>query len=67
MSRGGLRAILEEQRLSPDVDYEVSIGDAGAWRPARLVWSKDESDGQIVGMKYLDGEGSLPPSDEPGE
>lgn len=66
VSRGGLRAIIEE-RLSPGVEYEVVVGEEPAGRAATLVWSKDESDGQIVGMKYVDAEESLPPFDEPKE
>jgi hypothetical protein len=32
-------------------------------RRAALVWSQEQADGQIVGLKYLDIEGSLPPPD----
>ena len=66
VSRGGLRAIVEE-RLNPGIDYEVLIGDQAAPKAATLAWSKDESDGQIVGMKYLEGEESLPPFDDSDE
>lgn len=64
VSRGGLRAIVEE-RLSVDVDYEVLIGEEAAGRLARVVWARDEQDGQIVGLKYLDTE-SMPPFDPEG-
>lgn len=62
VSRGGLRAIVE-QGLSPGVEYEVEIGEGGNPRRAGVVWSKDETDGQIVGLKYLDDDGSVPPPD----
>jgi hypothetical protein len=66
VSRGGLRAVVE-QRLEAEVEYEIFFGDAQVGRRARLVWSKDESDGQIVGMQYLDGDEPLPPFDDPEE
>ncbi|MFZ5896000.1 MAG: PilZ domain-containing protein [Myxococcota bacterium] len=62
ISRGGLRAILED-RLTPGVEYEIIVGEAAAPRRAALVWSQEQADGQIVGLKYLDVDGSLPPSD----
>lgn len=64
VSRGGLRAIVES-RLAPDVEYEVTFGDATSGRRVLLVWSKEENDGQIVGMKYLDSDGSVPPFEDP--
>lgn len=62
VSRGGLRAIVEE-RLTLEVEYELTIGDATTPRRATLVWSQDQNDGQIVGLKYLDVDGSVPPRD----
>jgi hypothetical protein len=62
ISRGGLRAIVED-RLAADVEYEVVMGETGAPRRAMLVWSQDQSDGQIVGLKYLDVDASVPPAD----
>jgi hypothetical protein len=62
VSRGGLRAILED-RLTPGVEYEILVGDATEPRRAALVWSQEQSDGQIVGLKYLDVEATLPPRD----
>jgi hypothetical protein len=62
VSRGGLRAIVEE-RLISGVEYELTLGDATTPRRAALVWSHDQTDGQIVGLKYLDIEGSVPPCD----
>lgn len=62
VSRGGLRAIVEE-RLTLGVEYELLMGDESAPRRAALVWSQDQADGQIVGLKYLDVDGSVPPHD----
>ena len=65
VSRGGIRAIVEEP-LSQGIDYELIVGDeeSTAPRPARVVWLQDEADGQIVGLKYLDvDDGSDPPKD----
>ena len=62
ISRGGLRAILED-RLTPGVEYEIVVGDAAMPRRAALVWSQEQADGQIVGLKYLDVDGSTPPND----
>lgn len=64
VSRGGLRAIVEEP-LREGVEYDVVVGDEETQptRRATVVWLQDESDGQIVGLKYLDGDGTLPPKD----
>jgi len=61
VSRGGLRAVLE-QPLDPGLEYEVEVGEAGA-RRACVVWTKAEADGQIVGLRFLDVEGSVPPEE----
>ena len=62
VSRGGLRAIVEE-RLTLGVEYELTVGDATVPRRVTLVWSQDQSDGQIVGLRFLDVDGSVPPRD----
>jgi PilZ domain len=65
VSRGGVRAIVEDA-LIIGAEYELVVGDEEAVKPRRasVVWLQDESDGQIVGLKYLDGEeGSVPPKD----
>ena len=64
VSRGGVRVVVE-QVVVAGADYQVAIGDASA-RPARVVWVRDEADGQIAGLQFLDvpdGEvpGTLPP------
>ncbi len=65
VSRGGLRVVVEEP-LRPGIEYEIVVGDSDndAGRTASVVWVKDAADGQIVGLKYLDTEGSIPPGDE---
>ncbi len=59
VSRGGLRAVLE-QPVDPALEYEVEVGDAPP-RRACIAWSKGEADGQIVGLRFLDVDGSIPP------
>lgn len=65
VSRGGLRIVVEEP-LRVNADYQVVVGDSEAdqSRGCTVVWVKDATDGQIVGLKYLDTEGSIPPDDE---
>ena len=63
VSRGGIRAVVEDP-LDPETEYEVSVG-SGSPRRARIAWSRQESDGQIVGLRFLDVEGSIPPDDAP--
>jgi hypothetical protein len=60
ISRGGLRAVVEE-RLSLDLEYEIVVGEAAQPRRVRLVWSQNQADGQIVGLKYLDVDATMPP------
>jgi len=58
VSRGGMRAIVEEP-VKSGADYWLLVGDAE--EPARkvsIVWVQDESDGQIVGLRFLDVPGS---------
>ncbi|MEO8906242.1 MAG: PilZ domain-containing protein [Polyangiaceae bacterium] len=65
VSRGGVRAIVEEP-LIQGIEYQVIVGDeeTAAPRRAAVAWLQDESDGQIVGLQYLDVEdGSMPPKD----
>jgi len=61
VSRGGLRAVLEDP-LDPNLEYAVLVGDAPA-RRARVAWARLEADGQIVGLRFLDVEGSVPPEE----
>ncbi|MEP7053544.1 MAG: PilZ domain-containing protein [Pseudomonadota bacterium] len=63
VSRGGVRAVVEDPLLQ-GIEYQVIVGDeeSVAARRASVVWLQDESDGQIVGLKYLDGEDSSMPA-----
>lgn len=63
VSRGGIRAVVEEP-LDPDAEYEVCVGSA-VGRRASVAWSRQEADGQIVGLRFLDVDGSVPPEESP--
>lgn len=61
VSRGGMRAIVEEP-VKSGAEYELVVGDAvDSARKVSVVWVQDEADGQIVGLRFLDVEGSVPP------
>jgi len=62
VSRGGIRVIVD-QAVTVGADYSVRVGD-GNTRPARVVWVRDEADGQIAGMQFLDVEGGTVPGSE---
>jgi PilZ domain len=68
VSRGGVRAILEEQLKLGD-EFEVTIGDAAPLvRRARVVWLQEEKDGVIVGLEFIGisgSERSVPPTVPP--
>ena len=52
VSRGGLRAILEEKVLLGQT-FDVAIGTEDLLRrPGRVVWVQEEPDGVIVGLEY---------------
>jgi hypothetical protein len=53
VSRGGVRAILEE-RVELGDEFDITIGDSALERPGRVVWTQDEPDGSIVGVSFLD-------------
>jgi hypothetical protein len=56
-----MRAIVEEP-LKSGVEYELLVGDAEETsRKVSVVWVQDEADGQIVGVRFLDVAGSVPP------
>jgi hypothetical protein len=45
--------------------YEVQVGEM-PFRPARVAWVRDEADGQIAGLQFLDVEaGEVPGSSDP--
>lgn len=62
ISRGGLRAVFEDA-LDPELEYEVMVGEE-PFRKVCLAWARAEADGQIVGLRFLDVEGSIPPEEE---
>jgi hypothetical protein len=62
VSRGGLRAIVEES-LQSGVEYDLLVGDSEEARKVSVVWVQNEADGQIVGVRFLDTDGSVPPED----
>jgi hypothetical protein len=61
ISRGGLRAVFEDA-LDPGREYEVMVGDE-PFRKASVAWARAEADGQIVGLRFLDVDGSIPPEE----
>ncbi len=69
VSRGGLRAILEEKVVLGQ-KFDVAIGtDEVMRRPSRVVWVQEEPDGVIVGLEFTSLSGTHksappPPPDE---
>jgi hypothetical protein len=71
VSRGGLRAILEEKVVLGQT-FDVAIGtDDLLLRPSRVVWVQEEPDGVIVGLEFTSLSGTHksapppPPDDGP--
>jgi len=64
ISRGGARLVLEES-VELGAEYTVDIGVGPEPRDVRIVWVQDEADGQIVGVQFLDTDGSVPPPPPP--
>jgi hypothetical protein len=61
VSRGGMRAIVEEP-VKAGAEYDLLVGgDEATARKVAVVWVQDEADGQIVGVRFLDVVGSVPP------
>jgi len=63
VSRGGLRLIVEDP-VVVGTAYEVIVGE-GQPRQATVVWTREEADGQIAGLKFNDMEGGEVPSSTP--
>ena len=62
VSRGGLRAILEEKVLLGQ-KFEIVLGSIGT-RIGRIAWVQEEPDGVIVGVEFTTTSGlhkSIPP------
>lgn len=70
VSRGGLRAILEEKVVLGQT-FDVAVGtDEVMLRPSRVVWVQEEPDGVIVGLEFTSLSGthkSAPPPALDGE
>ena len=59
VSRGGLRAILEEKVVLGQ-KFDVAIGtDEVMLRPSRVVWVQEEPDGVIVGLEFTSLSGTM--------
>jgi hypothetical protein len=65
VSRGGARVVVEDA-VELGEKYDVEVGEEPEARSARIVWVQDEADGQIVGIQFLDTDGSVPPPAPPG-
>jgi hypothetical protein len=69
VSRGGLRAILEEKvDLGEQFDITLGAADDGLTRKGRVVWVQEEPDGVIVGLEFTSLSGmhkSVPPAPMP--
>lgn len=64
VSRGGCRVVVEAP-VTVGATYEVQVGEM-PFRPARVAWVRDEADGQIAGLQFLDVEaGEVPGSSDP--
>lgn len=50
-----------EEAVELGAQYQVEIGFEPEARRVRIVWAQDEADGQIVGVQFLDVDGSVPP------
>jgi hypothetical protein len=57
-----MRAIVEEP-VKSGLEYELLVGGIEeSARKVSVVWVQDEADGQIVGVRFLDVAGSVPPA-----
>jgi PilZ domain-containing protein len=63
MSRGGLRAALEEA-VAVGSEWDVTVGDTDETHRGRIVWVRSEKDGCIVGVSFLDADEAPPPESE---
>jgi hypothetical protein len=66
VSRGGLRAILEEKVVLGQ-KFDITIGADEASRAARIVWVQEEPDGVIVGLEFTGLSGMQKSAPPPGE
>lgn len=67
ISRGGLRAILEEN-VELGAEFAIAIGAEPPKKRGRIVWIQEEPDGAIVGIEFLgvpEGGGAPAPQGSP--
>ncbi len=66
VSRGGVRVIVEDPLvLDDELDVQVGDIDDAIVHPGRVVWIKEQADGQIIGVQFTDVEGAVAPSQPP--
>jgi hypothetical protein len=53
MSRGGLRAVVEDPVELGEV-LDIDIADIALQRRGRIVWTQEEPDGTIIGVSFLE-------------
>ncbi|MFT3770945.1 MAG: PilZ domain-containing protein [Minicystis sp.] len=53
ISRGGLRAIVED-RVELGEELDIDIAEEGLRHRGRIVWTQEEPDGMIVGVSFLE-------------
>lgn len=53
VSRGGMRVVIEAP-VSLGLTYELELSN-GSLRNVRVVWLREEADGQIAGLEFQDG------------
>lgn len=63
ISRGGLRAIIEDP-VQLGEELEVVIDEESLRHRGRIVWTQEEPDGMIVGLEFLERLQSAPPGVE---
>jgi hypothetical protein len=63
VSRGGARLVVEDS-LAVGQLWDLWVNGATSSRLVRVVWVRNEAGGQIVGIQYMDCEGTIPPFDD---
>lgn len=63
ISRGGTRVVVEEP-VQLHAEYTMVTDGEPAPRLVRVVWVREEGGGQIVGLQFLDSDGTVPPAEE---
>ena len=53
ISRGGFRAVVEE-RIELGAQFDAQIADESIRRRVHVVWTQEERDGTILGVKFLE-------------